>query len=173
MPDSNPPGALTVEAIRRRLDDMTAALPRANPDTSHARMARDEIARSLFFALHPADALDADFACQIVLLNAHADDCLRLATQSPHDPRFARDARAQARTMTRLMRGVLRDLHARQLARAEAHVQRPSAAPSAPTLLQPPRPLPPAASDSNASKQRAARIRELDLRVIATPDTRH
>src|SRR5215475_863653 len=110
MADSNPPGTLTVEGIRSRLNDMTAALPRPIPDTRDARAVQEEIARSLFFALYPADAFDADLACQIVLLNAHANDCLHLAAELAHDPKAARGARSQARSMMRLMRGMLGDL---------------------------------------------------------------
>ena len=34
-------------------------------------------------------------------------------------------------------------------------------------------PNPPARSGADAKAQRAARIQELDLRVVETPDTRH
>jgi hypothetical protein len=131
----------------------------------------------MFLALHPADIIDANFACQIILLNAHADDCLRIARETAHDPKCARSARAQARSMKRLMRGTLADLHARQLTRAEAPAEQPQPVPAPePTLFQPspvPPPNPPARSDASAKAQRAARIRELDLRVIETPGTRH
>ena len=130
-------------------------------------------------ALHPADVLDANFACQIILLNAHANDCLRIARETPHDPKLARGARAQARSMMRLMRGTLGDLHARQLTRAEVQAGQRQRAPI-PAPLQPvpqPRsvqpPNPPSNAVADAKAQRAARIRELDLYVVATPDTRH
>lgn len=154
---------------------MRATLPRPIPDTPYGREVRDEIARCMFLALHPADVLDATFACQIILLNAHADDSLRIAREAVHDPKFARSARAQARSRMRLMRDTLGDLHARQLARAAAQAGRPQPAPAT-TLLQPrpvPPPNPPATSDADAKAPRAARIRELDLRVVETPDTRH
>jgi hypothetical protein len=175
MADTLPPGTLTVEEVQYRLEELRATLPRPVPDTPYAREVRDEIARCMFLALHPADIIDANFACQIILLNAHADDCLRIARETAHDPKCARSARAQARSMKRLMRGTLADLHARQLTRAEAQAGQPQRAPIS-ALLQPrpvPPPNPPATSDADAKAQRAARIRELDLHVVATPDTRH
>jgi hypothetical protein len=77
--------------------------------------------------------------------------------------------------MMRLMRDTLADLHARQLARAATQAGRPQPAPAtAPVQPRPvPPPNPPATSDTDAKAQRAARIRELDLRVVETPDTRH
>ncbi len=49
---------------------MRDILPRPIPDTPYGWEVRDEIARCMFLALHPADVLDATFACQIILLNA-------------------------------------------------------------------------------------------------------
>lgn len=175
MADSRSPGTLTVEDVQDRLEELRATLPRPIPDTPYGWEVRDEIARCMFLALHPADVLDATFACQIILLNAHADDSLRLAREAVHDPKFARSARAQARSMMRLMRETLADLHARQLARATTQPGRPQPAPAT-ALVQPrpvPPPNPPASSDANAKAERAARIRELDLRIVETPDTRH
>jgi hypothetical protein len=174
MASSFPP-TLTVEDVQYRLEELSATLPRSIPDTPDARAVRDEIARCMFLALHPADVLDANFASQIVLLGAHANDSLRIARETAHDPKFARSARAQARSLMRLMRGTLSDLHAHQLARAEAWAGQPHPVPA--TSLPQPRPFPPpdppAMSDADAKAQRAARIRELDLRVVETPDTRH
>jgi hypothetical protein len=169
------PPTLTVEDVQYRLEELRATLPRPIPDTPGAREVRDEIARSMFLALNPADVLDANFACQIILLSAHANDSLRIARETAHDPKFSRSARAQARSMMRLMRGTLGDLHAHQLARAEAWAGQPPPVPAT-SQLQPcpvPPPNPPATSDADAKAQRAARIRELDLRVVETPDTRH
>ena len=175
MADTLPPGTLTVEDVQYRLEELRAALPRPIPDTPYRREVRDEIARCMLLALHPADMLDANLACQIILLNAHADDCLRIARETAHDPKFARSARAQARSMMRMMQGTLGDLHARQLTRTEVQAGQPQRA-TIPRLLQPrpvPPPNPPASPDANAEAQRAARIRELDLHVVATSDTRH
>jgi hypothetical protein len=173
MANSFPP-TLTVEDVQYRLDELSATLPRPIPDTPDARAVRDEIARCMFLALHPVDVLDANFASQIVLLGAHANDSLRIARETAHDPKFARSARAQARSLMRLMRGTLSDLHAHQLARAEAWAGQPHPVPATSPLQRPfPPPDPPAMSDADAKAQRAARIRELDLRVVETPDTRH
>jgi hypothetical protein len=130
MPDSRSPGTLTLECVQDKLEELRATLPRPIPDTPYGWEVRDEIARCMFLALHPADVLDATFACQIILLNAHADDSLRIAREAVHDPEFARSARAQARSMMRLMRDTLADLHARQLARAATQAGRPQPAPA-------------------------------------------
>lgn len=132
MADSLSPGTLTLECVQDKLEELRATLPRPIPDTPYGREVRDEIARCMFLALHPADVLDATFACQIILLNAHADDSLRIAREAVHDPKFARSARAQARSRMRLMRDTLGDLHARQLARAAAQAGRPQPAPQPP-----------------------------------------
>jgi hypothetical protein len=78
MADSRSPGTLTLECVQDKLEELRGTLPRPIPDTPYGREVRDEIARGMFLALHPADVLDATFACQIILLNAHADDSLRL-----------------------------------------------------------------------------------------------
>jgi hypothetical protein len=169
------PPALTVDDVQYRLEEMRATLPRPIPDTPYAREVRDEIARCMFLALQPVDVLDANFACQIILLNAHANDCLHIAREAARDSKFARSSRAQARSMMRLMRGTLSDLHAHQLLRAEVQAGQPQPAPIL-ALCQPcpvPPPNPSAGSDADAKAQRADRMRELDLRVIEAPDTRH
>jgi hypothetical protein len=94
MADSRSPGTLTLECVQDKLEELRGTLPRPIPDTPYGWEVRDEIARCMFLALHPADVLDATFACQIILLNAHADDSLRLAREAVHDPKFARSARA-------------------------------------------------------------------------------
>ena len=169
------PPILTIEDVQYRLEELSSMLPRPIPDTPDARAVRDEIARCMFLALNPADVLDANFACQIILLSAHANDSLRIARETAHDPKFSRSARAQARSMMRLVRGTLGDLHAHQLARAEAWAGQPHPVPATALVQQRPfqPPNPPATSDADAKTQRAARIRELDLHVIETRDIRH
>jgi hypothetical protein len=162
------------EIIRVNVASMLEALPPCVPDTPENRWARDEFARGAFASLNPNDALEVMLACQIVLLNAHAATCLSEVARPGLDPRFRRRSRAQARSMMRLMRDALRDLQEHQVRRADAAAERLLAAPVPPApTTRPPEPAPVPRSEADARRQRAARIRELDLRVIETPDTRH
>ena len=102
------------------LETFRDALPPPVPDTPENRAARDELAVAAFVALRPSDAFEAMLAVQIVLQEAHAADCLRLAAQHGADPAIARRNRALAGTMMKLARSELRTLRSRQAARPAA-----------------------------------------------------
>jgi hypothetical protein len=169
MPTTDPPGTLTAEVIRYKVEEMNRCLPRGVADTDFDRTVSREVAGHMFLALRPGEIIEADLTIQIILLNAHAHACLRMGAEAKLDLQMARRFRAQAKSNFRLMRGLLSDLHVRQLGHAEAKGQwrQPVAAKPAPQAQ------PATLSAADARKRRAARIRELDLRIIEAPDTRH
>ena len=135
---------LPAYVVSHTLDTLRAALPPPVPDTSKNRAAMEELAVAALVALQPSDAFEAMLATQIVLQEAHAADCLRLAAEHGADPVIARRNRAMAGTMMKLMRSGLRTLRSRQAGRHGAQ-----------------------------GTQTPRVVHALDLRVIETPPTRH
>lgn len=96
--------------MREVYAELCALLPRPRDDTDEARADRDECAIAAVAALHPMDAFQAKLAAHIVAADAHAMECLRLATQAGEDTWEARRCRAQAASMERQMASMLRTL---------------------------------------------------------------
>jgi hypothetical protein len=155
------------------LGSLRSALPAPEPDTPERRAVRDSLAIATVAAMRPMDAAQAMLAVQAVLHDAHAMECLRVSSEPGMDVRAILRHRAQA---AKLMRGA--DQSRRTLLDIQA--MRPISQPA----RQPPTPqetLRFVAAVTNqvtdreaeARRQRAARIRALDLRVIEIPPTIH
>jgi hypothetical protein len=112
----NLPDSIAREVFAKLCDSL--APPRA--DTPEALAARDELAMAAVAALHPTDALDAMLAIDIVLAEACYADAVRQAGEYRGDLAATNRCRAQAATMLRQMRGLLRDYEARQARRDKA-----------------------------------------------------
>ena len=112
----NLPNSIAREVFAKLCDSL--APPRA--DTPEALAARDELAMAAVAALHPTDALDAMLAIDIVLAEACYADAVRQAGEYRGDLAATNRCRAQAATMLRQMRGLLRDYEARQARRDKA-----------------------------------------------------
>ncbi len=169
------------------LNTLRATLPPPAIDTPENRDARDVTAMAELAALRPADLVELMVATQIVLAEAHAAACLRLAARPGVDFNIARRNRALAASFSRCSQDERRFLLRRQAARAQPKAgKQPASAPrtnpwlrdiARPAAAMAPRP----ATNLNqttdlaaaARQQRAARIRALDLRVIDIPPTRH
>jgi hypothetical protein len=111
---------LPASIVREVSASLCGSLPRPVTDTPEARASRDQIAIAAVAALHPADALEAKLASDIVLAEAHYTDALRQATEYRDDVAVANRCRAQAAAMLRQMRGLLRDYERRQTVRDKA-----------------------------------------------------
>jgi len=120
MPSTSPLPNLPPAIAREILATLTATLPLPPDDTPDARAARDQTAIAAVAALHPADAMEALLAAQIVTADAHAKDSLREAVAPGQDPATARRCRAQACAMMRQMQSGLRTLQRTQAAREKA-----------------------------------------------------
>jgi hypothetical protein len=173
---------LSAAVARHLLETVHGSLPRPILDTPENRAARDQAAIAAIVGLQPGDAFEAMYAAMIVVADAHAADSLRRADQPGMDAATAHRSRTQAGTMAREVRAALRTYQRHQAARRRSEAGKlPAAITGAghhPHLVSPPaspetpRPV---ATDlaAEASRQRAARIRALDLRVIETPATMH
>jgi hypothetical protein len=156
---------LPASIVRHALDTMLAILPRPVPDTPENRARRDELAVAALIALRPSDAFEVTVAVQIVAGNAHAADSLRLAIQPGIDDKLARRLRNVAAGMMDLLRGEAQMLRRRQAARQKTAGAAPRPAPAGPK--------PAADPAAEAKRLRAERIRELGLRLLDPPATRH
>jgi hypothetical protein len=102
---SNPP------ASPARPTPRFAASSPAGPRHSRSPGPRLEVATEAVAALHPADAFDAELAIRLATgldsvvagVNAHAKECLRLASDHRNDLAASLKCRAQAATMMRYM----------------------------------------------------------------------
>ena len=111
LPDS------TAREIYARL---CTSLPELPTDTPEARATRDADAMAAVAALHPIDPLEARLAADIVELEAYASDSLRLAGEYRGDLAATTRCRAQATSMFRQMRCLLRDYQRMQAERDKA-----------------------------------------------------
>ena len=97
-------------------------LPPPRIDTPENRAQKYDVAMEAVAALAPHDAFEALLAAEIILADAHAKECMRLAAQ---DPATAKGNRAQAVAMMRQAQSGLRLLERRQARRekqdAEMH----------------------------------------------------
>jgi hypothetical protein len=121
--------------------------------------------------MKPMDAAQAMLAVQAVLHDAHAMECLRVSSEPGMDVRAILRHRAQA---TKLMRGADQSRRTLLDIQAMRPIPQPARQPAAPQEA----PRPAAANlvtdrEAEARRQRAARIRALDLRVIEIPPTIH
>ena len=153
------------------LGSLRSALPAPEPDTPERRAARDSLAIATVAAMKPMDAAQAMLAVQAVLHDAHAMECLRVSSEPGMDVRAILRHRAQA---TKLMRGADQSRRTLLDIQAMRPIPQPARQPAAPQ--EAPRPI--AANlvtdrEAEARRQRAARIRALDLRVIEIPPTIH
>ncbi len=111
LPDS------TAREVYARLRKTLELLP---ADTPEASAARDADAMRAVAAHHPTDAMEARIAADIVGLEAYATDSLRLAGVHRSDLAATMQCRAQATSMFRQMRCLLRDYQRTQAARDKA-----------------------------------------------------
>lgn len=100
--------------------ELCRSLPPPADETQSARDARDTIAMAAVAGLNPADAAEAMLAVQVVLAEAHARDCLRLATKHCNDLPTAFRCRSQAAAQMRQMHQALRALRQSQAIRPDA-----------------------------------------------------
>jgi hypothetical protein len=145
---------------RHTLFLLLESLPPPLSHTPEERAARDEAAIVSLAVLNPADAFEARLAARAVAADAHATECLRLASVPSTQPDRADRYRAQANAMMRASTTAQRSLSAMQAARekaAQAVPQKPSAA------AEPPAGDITAAAEQYARRdpEDAARIREL------------
>jgi hypothetical protein len=108
LPDS------TAREVYARLRNTLQMLPTDTPE------ARDADAMRAVAALHPTDAMEARVAADIVGLEAYGNDCLRLAGVHCTDLAATMQCRAQATSMFRQMRCLLRDYQRTQAERDKA-----------------------------------------------------
>ena len=107
----------TAREVYARLRKTLEMLP---ADTPEASAARDADAMRAVAAHHPTDAMEARIAADIVGLEAYATDSLRLAGVHRSDLAATMQCRAQATSMFRQMRCLLRDYQRTQAARDKA-----------------------------------------------------
>jgi hypothetical protein len=100
----NLPASIAHEVFAR----LRRYLPEHPTDTPETLAARDDLAMAAVAALHPTDALDANVAVDIVLAEANYADSLRLAGECRNDISATLRCRAQAASMLRGMRSLLR-----------------------------------------------------------------
>jgi hypothetical protein len=112
----NLPASIAHEAFAR----LRRCLPEHPTDTPETLAARDDLAMAAVAALHPTDALDANVAVDIVLAEANYADSLRLAGEYRNDIATTLRCRAQAASMLRGMRSLLRDYQRMQAQRDKA-----------------------------------------------------
>src|SRR6187455_1015960 len=111
---------LTPATAREVFATLCGSLPSPVPDTPDSRAAQTDAAMEAVAALHPADAIEAKLAAQVVAADAHAMDALRQAAQATADPAEAHRCRAQAASMMRQMQTGMRVLERRQAVRDKA-----------------------------------------------------
>lgn len=169
-------------AARHLLATLCASLPLPIPNTPAGCAARDEAAIAAVVGLRPRNAAEAMLAVQIVTTDAHAAVCLHFAAQPGQGPELVRRYRAQAAALSREVQIGLRTLlHDQTSRRRSAPATTPGVVAGADRWLRDPAPAAPSSAlqpvlidpAAEAKRQRAARIRALDLRVIETPATRH
>jgi hypothetical protein len=112
----NLPASIAHEVFAR----LRSTLPEHPTDTPETLAARDDLAMAAVAALHPTDALDANVAVDIVLAEANYADSLRLAGEYRNDISTTLRCRAQAASMLRGMRSLLRDYQRMQAQRDKA-----------------------------------------------------
>jgi hypothetical protein len=125
---------LPPDIVRHELQTLIGLLPRPMADTPEGRNTRDGCAIAAVAALRPADAFQLMLAVQIVGMDAHAMECLRLAASPGQSVDIVRQARSQACALLRVTDASLRDLLRMQAQRdtpaatrsSTRHAQRPA-----------------------------------------------
>jgi hypothetical protein len=112
----NLPASIAREVFAR----LCGHLPEHPTDTPESLASRNDLAMAAVAALHPTDALDANVAVDIVLAEANYADSLRLAGEYRNDIAITLRCRAQAASMLRGMRSLLRDYQRMQAQRDKA-----------------------------------------------------
>jgi len=130
---------LPSDIVRHELQTLIGLLPQLMVDTSEGRAARDAGAIAAVAAPRPTDAFQLMLAVQIVGMDAHAMECLRLAAQPGQSADIVRQARSQACALLRVTDASLRDLLRMQTQYDKTAAARPS-------TRHEPRPAPQAAS---------------------------
>ena len=162
---------LSPQSHPTRSDPSAPPCPRRNPTPRTGAPLRDSLAIATVAAMKPMDAAQAMLAVQAVLHDAHAMECLRVSSEPGMDVRAILRHRAQA---TKLMRGADQSRRTLLDIQAMRPIPQPARQPAAPQEA----PRPAAANlvtdrEAEARRQRAARIRALDLRMIEIPPTIH
>jgi hypothetical protein len=111
---------LPTSIAREVFADLCAGLPPLASDTPETRAARDDLAMAAVAALHPTDVIEAKHAVAIVTADAYAADSLRLAGECRTDVAVTLRCRAQAASLLREMRSLLRDYRRNQAERDKA-----------------------------------------------------
>jgi hypothetical protein len=101
---------LSPSIVRHELDTLIGLLPRPAADTPEGRAFRDASAIAAVAALRPTDAFQLMLAVQIVGVDAHGMECLRLAAQPGQQLDIVLRARSQACSLFRASDASLRDL---------------------------------------------------------------
>jgi len=162
---------LPVAVASHTLQSLIAGLPAPVPDTPERRSARNSFAIAVIADMKPVDAAEAALAVQSFLDGAHAMECFRLSDQPSLDLNAVLRYRACAIKLMRRADKARRTLLQVQALRPRLQAQvRPAAPqearrPAAANLVTD--------REAEARRQRAARIRALDLRVIEIPPTIH
>jgi hypothetical protein len=138
----NVPQAVSQEVFAK----LCATLPPPVTDTEETREVRDIAAMYAVASLHPADAFEALLAAQVIIADAYAWDCLRLATEHRDDLTKTLRCRAQACATMRQMQRALHTLHQMQAAREKA------ASASMPNESQRPQPAAPHSEETQAAR---------------------
>ena len=102
--------ALPREALSAVILILRATLPPPLLDTPAEWALRDRVAMAAVASLQPVTAAEGRLAAQFVAADAHASECLRLATERARQWEVSRKCRAQAMSMMRESRAALRML---------------------------------------------------------------
>ena len=102
--------ALPREALSAVILILRATLPPPLLDTPAEWALRDRVAMAAVASLQPVTAAEGRLAAQFVAADAHAPECLRLATERARQWEVSRCCRAQAMSMMRESRAALRML---------------------------------------------------------------
>lgn len=135
---------LSPRISREAFAELCRALPPPIDDSQDSRNSRDLLAMAAVAAFRPADITEALMVVEVVAIEAHVREALRLAGVHQADLKVSMQCRAQAASMMRRKQAALRMLHEYQAARpvepvTEAHPQ-PTAEATEPADRPPPRP---------------------------------
>ena len=100
--------ALPRQALSAVILILRATLPPPLADTPAEWALRDRVAMAAVASLQPVTAAEGRLAAQFVAADAHASECLRLATERARQWEVSRRCRAQAMSMMRESRAALR-----------------------------------------------------------------
>ena len=164
-------------ALRHMIKDMCNALPAPEPDTPENRERFRQAAINEFIALQPFDIFDAMAAKDIIICEAQAWDCSRIARKPGADLTLAGRWASLANNQLRLAQSMRRDIERRRKKRLKEAQKQAPAPKRAPSLLV----LTPTGVSLRRlpghrpmnKEQRDARIRALRLHLVEAPATLH